>query len=154
MRNSKTLEVIVGLFVVAGLLSLAFLAYRVSKVNQVATKDSYELRANFESVSGLKEQAPVSMAGVKIGFVKSISLSIEDYDAEVVMVIDEQFNQMPTDTSASILTAGILGEKYVGLDAGGSDEFLKDGDAIELTKSSLVIERLIDQFLYDFSNKK
>lgn len=154
MRNSKTLETIVGLFVVLGLLSLAFLAYKVGKVNQVATADTYELQANFESVSGLKEQAAVSMAGVKIGYVKSISLSNEDYAAHVIMVIDEAYNKMPTDTSASILTAGILGDKYVGLDAGGSDEFLQNGDQIELTKSSLVIERLIDQFLYDFSNKK
>lgn len=154
MKNSKTLETIVGLFVVLGLLSLAFLAYKVSKVDQIARTGAYEVIATFESVSGLKEQAAVSMAGVKIGYVKSIALSNEDYDAHVTLVIDNEYNKMPLDTSASILTAGILGDKYVGLDAGGSDEFLKNGDEIELTKSSLVIERLIDQFLYDFSNKK
>ncbi len=154
MRNSKTLEIIVGLFVVLGITALVFLAYHVSKVSQVNPKNTYELYATFESVSGLKPKAPVTMAGVKVGLVDSIKLSNDDYSAHVTFLIENRYNKMPADTSASVLTAGILGDKYVGLDAGGSDEFLQNGDTIELTKSSLVLERLIDKFLYNFSNKK
>lgn len=146
MKNTKTLEALVGGFVILGILGLVFLAYKVSSINTVGKDGSYTVYANFNSVSGLKSGASVTLAGVKIGQVDSITISKDDYEARVTISIDNRYDNIPLDTSASVLTQGLLGEKYIGLDVGADMEFLQDGDKFDYTKSAVVLERLIDQF--------
>ncbi len=152
MKQNKYLEAFVGLFVVISILGISFLAFKVSKVNSIDVNDSYQLYGDFNSVSGLKKGATVTMAGVKIGKVNSIELIDEQYTARVSFLISNKY-KLPIDTSASVLTAGLLGEKYLGLDAGADDETLADGDEIDLTKSSVVLERLIDKFFLNSTKK-
>ncbi len=153
MMQYKALEISVGLFVSAAMAALFFLAMQVSNFNALQNTNSYTLTAHFDNVSGLKTKSLVSMAGVPIGRVTEISFDPENYDALVKMRIDARYNTIPSDTSASILTAGLLGEKYIGLTPGGLDEFLQEGDAIELTQSALVLEKLISQFLFQSASK-
>ena len=149
----KWLEISVGLFVSVAIAALFFLALQVSNFSSFQDKGSYTVIAHFENIGGLKEKALVSMAGVPIGRVSSIRFDAENYDALVNIRIDAQYNNLPTDTSASILTAGLLGDKYIGLTPGGLDENLQEGDTIELTQSALVLERLISQFLFNSADK-
>lgn len=148
MKNSKTVEAWVGAFVVAAILGLVFLAYKVSAVNSVGKNGVYTVYANFTSVSGLKNGASVMLAGVKIGQVTSIDLDKKDYDARVVVSIDKKYDNIPLDSSISVLTQGLLGEKYLGLDVGADEEYLTDGDEFLFAKSAIVLERLIDQFFF------
>ncbi len=151
--NKKSTEILVGLFVCIGIAALFFMALQVSNFQALQNKASYTITANFENISGLKDEALVSMAGVPIGRVSNIQFNADDYNAIVSMRIDQQYANLPTDTSASIYTAGLLGEKYIGLTAGGMDEFLTEGSIIELTQSSLILEELISQFLFSSSDK-
>ena len=151
--NKKSTEILVGLFVCIGIASLFFMALQVSNFQALQNKASYTITANFENISGLKDKALVSMAGVPIGRVSNIQFNADDYNAIVSMRIDQQYANLPTDTSASIYTAGLLGEKYIGLTAGGMDEFLVEGSIVELTQSSLILEELISQFLFSSSDK-
>ncbi len=152
MKNTKTLEALVGGFVILGVLGLIFLAYKVSSVNTIGKNGSYTLGANFYSITGVKVGAPVTMAGVKIGQVSSISIRRDTYDAHVVLSIDSQYDNIPLDSSISVLTQGLLGEKYLGLDAGAETDYMVDGDEFEFTKSAIVLERMIDQFLLKSSS--
>jgi len=149
----KSLEISVGLFVSIAIAALFFLALQVSNFSHFNQKGSYTVQAHFENVSGLKVKAVVSMAGVPIGRVSTIDFDEKNYNALIKMNIDSRYQAIPTDTSASIFTAGLLGEKYIGLSAGGLDEFLHDGDTIELTQSSLILEQLISKFLFSSSKK-
>ncbi len=149
----KSLEISVGLFVSIAIAALFFLALQVSNFSSFNQKGSYTVQAHFENVSGLKVKAVVSMAGVPIGRVSTIDFDETNYNALIKMTIDARYQAIPTDTSASIFTAGLLGEKYIGLSAGGLDEFLHDGDTIELTQSSLILEQLISKFLFSSSKK-
>ena len=150
MQASRTMEVWVGVFVALGLLGLFFVAMQVSNLGDFRTaKDSYLLKAHFGNIGGLRVRAPVSMAGVTVGRVERIGFDDQRYEAVVEMRIDPAFRKLPEDTSASILTAGLLGEQYVGLSAGGSEDYLKDGDEIELTQSAMVLEQLISRFLFN-----
>ena len=124
-----------------------------SNFKALSNEGSYTLIAHFENASGLKVKSVVSMAGVPIGRVTDISFDASTYDARITMRIDADYKTIPSDTSASILTAGLLGEKYIGLTPGGLDEFLQEGNIIELTQSSLVLEKLISQFLFNSSKK-
>lgn len=146
MRNTKTLEAFVGGFVILGLLGLVFLAFKVSNVNRVGSDGSYTLYANFTSVSGLKSGASVTLAGVKIGRIDSIHIDKADYEARVALAIDSRYDNIPIDSSISVLTQGLLGEKYLGLDIGAEEEYFTNGDEFDFTKSAIVLERLIDQF--------
>ncbi len=150
--SSKSIEILVGLFVSACVAALFFLALQVSNFSDLQDNGSYTVNAHFDNIGGLKAKALISMAGVPIGRVAEISFDSENYDALVKMRIDARYN-LPSDTSASILTSGLLGDKFIGLTPGGLDEFLKDGDYIELTQSALVLERLISQFLFNSSDK-
>ncbi len=147
--NTKSIEIYVGLFVSSAIAALFFLALQVSNLNAFNQNGSYTLSAHFENASGLKNKAVVSIAGVPVGRVSSIQFDSENYDAFIKMRIDARYKSLPSDTSASIFTAGLLGEKYIGLNAGGLDEFLQDGDTIELTQSAIVLEELISKFLFN-----
>lgn len=151
MKNTKTLEVLVGGFVILGILALVFLAYKVSAVNTVGKSGSYTLYANFNSVSGLKSGASVTIAGVKVGQIDSITIDTESYDAKVAIAIDNRYNNLPLDSSISVLTQGLLGEKYLGIDVGAEEEYLQAGDTFDLTKSAIVLERIIDKFFLNSS---
>ncbi len=146
MKNTKTLEALVGGFVILGILGLMFLAYKVSSVNQVGKDGTYTLYADFNSVSGLKNGASVTLAGVKIGQVDSITINKDNYEARVAISIDNRYDNIPLDSSVSVLTQGLLGEKYLGLDVGADSEFLQNGDEFDFTKSAIVLERLVDRF--------
>lgn len=146
MKNAKTLEALVGGFVILGLLGLIFLAYKVSNVNRLGNDGSYTLYANFTSISGLKSGASITLAGVKIGSVDSIEIDKENYEARVALSIDNRYDNIPIDSSVSVLTQGLLGEKYLGLDIGAEEKYFTDGGKFDFTKSSIVLERLIDQF--------
>lgn len=154
MKNTKTLEALVGGFVVLGILALVFLAYKVSAVNNVGKNGTYTVYADFHTVSGLKKGAAVTLAGVKVGQVDTISLNKETHKARVAVLIDKQYDNLPLDTSVSVLTEGLLGEKYLGLDVGADTVFLEDGDAFEFVKSAIVLERMIDRFLLNSSGSK
>lgn len=151
MLHSKTIETIVGAFILVGLGALLVLAMRVSNLSfaSMTENGSYTVTAHFDNVGGLKVRSPVKMAGVVIGRVSNISFDSATYEAVAALAIDSRYSDIPTDTTASIYTAGLLGEQYVGLEAGGADEFLQEGDQITLTESAVVLERIIGQFLYD-----
>ena len=141
------LDLWVGLFVVAGIGALLFLALKVGNMSSVSTADSYLISAHFDNIGGLKVRAPVKSAGVVVGRVSSLSLDDKTYEAEVALSIDKRY-AFPKDTSAAILTSGLLGEQYIGLEAGGDSVKLKSGDRIKLTQSAVVLENLIGQFLF------
>ena len=147
----RTLEMGVGLFLLAGLLALLLLPLRVSGLS-VGSADTYKLYAYFDNIAGLTVRSKVTMAGVTIG-VTAIDLDRDSYTGRVTLEIQEDVNILPADSTASILTAGLLGEKYVGISVGGDDEVLKDGDTIQDTQSSLVLEDLIGKFLLNSVNK-
>jgi len=148
MLHSRTVEIWVGLFVAAGLAALFMLAMKVSNLTVVSEGEGYNVTARFENISGLKVRSAVTMAGVRIGRVTNIGFDPKTFEAVVTLHIDGKYNQLPLDTSASIFTAGLLGEQYVGLEPGGDMEVLKDGDEITLTQSALILEQMIGQFLF------
>jgi phospholipid/cholesterol/gamma-HCH transport system substrate-binding protein len=146
--NRKTLELWVGLFVAAGLIALAMLAFKVGNLTTADVVDGYRIKARFDNIGGLKVKAAVTMGGVRIGRVSEVSFDNQKYQAIVTLDIDGRYKQIPKDSSASILTAGLLGEQYIGIEPGGDEEYLKTGDTIKLTQSALVLEKLISQFLF------
>ena len=143
----RTMELSVGAFMIAGFLALAFLAIKVSGLTTDAAEDTYHVSASFENIGGLTVRAKVTMAGVVIGRGSNISLDKENYVAVVDMDIFKQYDNLSTDSTASILTAGVLGEKYIGIMVGAETEYLQDGDEIWDTQSALVLEDLIAKFL-------
>lgn len=151
--NTRKTEILVGLFIAAGLAALFMLAMKASNLNIYNNDAGYEISANFDDVSGLKIKSAVTMAGVRIGRVSDIVFNSETFEAVVKIRIESQYKTLPKDTSASIYTAGLLGEKYLGLEAGGDDENLQQGDKLKLTQSSLVLEKLISRFVDSFINK-
>jgi len=143
-----TMDLWVGLFVMAGIGALLLLALKVGNLGTYSAADSYTLVGYFENIGGLKVRAPVKSAGVVVGRVTDIQLNTETFDAAVTMNIDSRY-QFPKDTFASILTAGLLGEQYIGLAAGGDEALLKSGDKIMKTNSALVLEDMIGRFLFN-----
>lgn len=152
--TTRITEIWVGIFVAAGMAALFMLAMKVSNLSTYSNDEGYEITARFEDISGLKVRSPVTMSGVRIGRVKSIEFDNQALQAVVVMRIDGQHNTLPKDSSASIYTAGLLGEKYVGLEAGGDENSLKQGDVVKLTQDSLVLEKLIGQFVSKMIDNK
>ena len=147
MGISKTVQVWVGLFVVIGFASLFMLSMKVSNLSTLTNTEGYELLMHFENIGGLKVRSPVTMAGVVIGRVSNIGFDRDIYEAVVTVKIEQKYDNLPEDTTANIYTAGLLGEQYIGLEAGGSETFLKSGDEFKLTQSAVVLEQLIGQFL-------
>lgn len=154
MQHTSTQDTIVGLFVAAGIVGLFFLALQVSNLSSFTEHDSYTITARFENSGGLKVKSPVSAAGVKIGRVSAISFDPKTYQSVVQLSIDSQYNTLPDDTTASVFTAGLLGEQYVNLEAGGSDDFLKQGGKIEITQSAIILEKALGQFLFKSAEEK
>ncbi len=152
MQN-RTLEMGVGLFLLAGLLALLLLALRVSGLTLGAGADTYKVYAHFNNIAGLTVRAKVTMAGVTIGKVAAIDLDRDSYTGRVTMALDKEVDNLPLDSTASILTAGLLGEKYIGISVGGEEEVLAEGSTIHDTQSSLVLEDLIGKFLLNSVNK-
>ena len=142
------IDIWVGAFVAAGFAGLLFLALKVGNLASFSTSEAYQVQAKFANIGGLKVRAPIKSAGVVVGRVSDIKFDNESYEAIVTFNVDAQY-KFPSDTSAKILTSGLLGEQYVGLEAGGAEKMLKGGDKLRLTQSAVVLENLISQFLFN-----
>ena len=146
--GKKSIETLVGLFVLVGIVALVFLALKAAKLGTFDTGDNYQLVAKFDNIGGLKPRAPVRSAGVKVGRVVSITLDPKTYQG-VVRLDVERGVQFPNDSSARILTSGLLGDQYIGIEPGGSEKNFAPGDTIKQTQSAVVLESLIGQFLFN-----
>lgn len=146
--SRKLLDIWVGFFVILGFAALLFLALRVGNLSSANFSETYQLTAKFDNIGGLKVRGPVKSAGVVVGRVADIRFDSETYEALVTLTIDSRYH-FPKDTFASILTAGLLGEQYIGLDAGGDEKMLKSGDTFAKTQSAVVLEKLISQFMFN-----
>jgi phospholipid/cholesterol/gamma-HCH transport system substrate-binding protein len=142
------LEILVGLFVLLGAAALLFVALKAANLASFSNGDTYTLTARFDNIGGLKARAPVRSAGVVVGRVTSISLDAKTYQGVVTLAVNRGV-EFPKDSSAKILTAGLLGDQYIGLEAGGDTANLKEGDTIKQTQSAVVLENLIGQFLFN-----
>lgn len=147
MKQTRAVELGTGLFALLGVGALFFLTTQTTGGDDFKASQVYTVTARFQNVGSLKSRAPVAMAGVTIGRVTQIRFDPERLDAEVTMVIDSRYNQIPDDSDASILTSGLLGSQYVGLQPGGSDLYLEDGSEILFSQSAVVLENLIGKFL-------
>ena len=145
--NRSILDLWVGFFVLLGVAALMFLALKVGNLSSAHMAETYVLEAKFDNIGGLKVRGPVKSAGVVVGRIADIKFDAATYEAVVLMNIDGRY-QFPKDTFASVLTAGLLGEQYIGLDAGGDEKMLKAGDKVTKTQSAVVLEKLISQFLF------
>ena len=146
--NRSAIDLWVGIFVTIGLGAIVFLALKVGNLTSLDSKASYRIEANFDNIGGLKLRAPVKAAGVIVGRVESVTLDPKTYEAHVTLKIDNGY-QFSKDTIAAILTSGLLGEVYIGLEAGGDPVMLADGGRIGKTQSAIVLEKLISQFPFD-----
>ena len=154
MRSTRTVEISTGLFVLLGFAALFFMVTQITNRELSVDGASYDVTAQFENIGSLKPGAAVSMAGVTVGRVDSISFDQNVYKAVVKMRIASNYNRIPNDSDAAIMTSGLLGGQYVGITAGGSDEFLKQGDRIELVQDALVLENLINQLVASFMGRR
>ncbi len=143
-----TLDLWVGLFVVAGIVAVLFLALKVGNLGGFDNGETYVVKASFDNIGGLKARAPVKSAGVLVGRVAEIAFDPKTYEASVTLSLDARY-PFPKDTSASIMTSGLLGEQYIALEAGGDEKMLANGDALKITQGAVVLENLIGQFLYN-----
>lgn len=148
MTSKRQTETLVGLFVLLGAVAIVFLALKAANLLTLSFNATYPLRAKFDNVGGLKVNAPVKSAGVTVGRIASITFDNASFQGLVVMDIDRRYT-FPADSSAKILTAGLLGDNYVGLEAGGDEKNLQPGDTIKMVQSAVVLENLISQFLYN-----
>lgn len=147
MKQTRTVEIVTGFFIILGFVALYVIATRATNIKSYGDEAGYSVTASFTNVGGLKVRAPVTMSGVTIGRVSSIQLDAKTFNAVVTLRINGAYNQIPDDTTASILTSGLLGEQYVGLSPGGSETSLKQGSQIVYTQSAIVLENLIGKFL-------
>ena len=147
--QTRIVEIWVGVFIAAGLAALFMLAMQVSNLTVVGDDGGYTVKARFENVSGLKVRSPITVGGVRVGRVAAIDFDPQTFQAVVSLRIAARYNQLPLDTSAAVLTSGLVGEKYIGLEPGGDMDVLKDGSEITLTQSTLVLEQMISKLLFD-----
>ena len=145
--NRKLVDVWVGLFVILGFAAILVLALKAGNLASFNFSETYQVLAKFDNIGGLKPRAPVKSAGVVVGRVASIDFNDQTYEAEVKLAMDKRY-AFPKDSSAKILTSGLLGEQYIGLEAGGDNAKLAEGGKIKATQSAIVLENLISQFLY------
>jgi phospholipid/cholesterol/gamma-HCH transport system substrate-binding protein len=154
MASTRAVEISTGLFVLLGFASLFFLVTQITSRELSVDGKSYELVAQYENVGSLKPGAAVSMAGVTVGRVDTITFDQNVYKAVVRMRINSAFDRIPTDSDAAIMTSGLLGGQYVGVTAGGSEQFMKNGDRFEVVQDALVLENLINQLAASFGGGK
>ncbi len=154
MSRKKIVEIWVGVFAVLTILALLMVAFNVSNFQESQKKESYQIHALFSNIGGLKVRAPVKISGVVVGRVVNIEVDKQTYQAKVSMAIQGEFDELSLDTSGSILTSGMLGDQYVGLDPGADDEYLINGDYLDIVQSALVLEELIGKFLTSLSEEK
>jgi phospholipid/cholesterol/gamma-HCH transport system substrate-binding protein len=155
MKNTRSLEIGTGLFVLLGFAALAFLTTQLpgSSLKLKSDGDGYVVNAAFDNIGDLKEGSPVTLAGVRIGRVEAITVDVPHGKANVTLRIEKQYSNIPEDSDASIQTAGLLGGKYIGIGIGGSETFLKDGGQIEFTQSAIVLESLVNKFFANFASR-
>jgi len=149
MRANYKVELASGIFLLLGIAALIWLATRATDYGQEIGKDTYRVTARFANVGDLKNRAPVKIGGVTAGLVESIELDPVTFEAIVKMKISSRFSEIPSDTGASVLTSGVLGDRYIGLEPGGAPDFLSDGDEIFVTQSALVLEQIIGKYLFN-----
>ncbi|MEX2496791.1 MAG: outer membrane lipid asymmetry maintenance protein MlaD [Woeseia sp.] len=149
MQQTRSVELGTGLFALLGIAALFFLTTQTTGSEKFTGTDTYAVEARFQNIGNLKPRAPVSMAGVTIGRVTSVKLDPMRFDAVVTLAIDNRYNDIPEDSDASILTSGLLGSQYIGLQPGGSETSLQDGSQIQFTQSAMVIENLISKYLFN-----
>lgn len=154
MQNQRATEIIVGIFMLFGLIAILFLALKVSGLTDAMGSSGYAVNANFANIGGLKTRAPVTVAGVRVGYVESIHLDPNTFQAQVQLVINKSVDDLSSDTSASILTAGLLGSNYISLTPGYDKARLKNGSIISNTHSALILENLIGKLIYKVSGSK
>lgn len=152
--QSRSVEAVVGFFLCLGVAAILILTFQVSDLQRGVNGNSYTIYANFENSGGLKVGSSVSMAGVTIGRVTDIAIDPDTFESRVALTVQEQYDMLPKDSSASILTAGLLGERYVGIEPGGDMKLLGDGDVVRFTESALVLEQIIGQFLFNQAGSK
>jgi phospholipid/cholesterol/gamma-HCH transport system substrate-binding protein len=149
MQNTRSIEITVGIFVALGMAALLMLAMKVANLSQFTEQAGYQVRAYFDNVGGLQTRSAVKMGGVTIGRVTAIGFDTNRFQAVVTLSIDTAYDRIPTDTAANIYTAGLLGEQYIGLEAGGEETVLKAGDELTITQSAMVLEKALQEFLYN-----
>ncbi len=149
MQQTRSVELGTGLFVLLGLAALFFLTTQTTGSSDFSASEAFVVTARFENVGSLKDRAPVSMSGVTIGRVISVEFDPHGLNAVVTFMIDRRYDEIPDDTDASILTSGLLGSQYIGLQSGGSEFYLEDGSEILFTQSAIVIENLISKYLFN-----
>lgn len=154
MQQTRAVEVGTGLFVLLGMGALFFLTTQTTGGEDFKAEETFAIEARFENIGSLRTRAPVAMSGVTIGRVTGVRFDPVTLEAVVNMVIDSQFDQIPDDSDASILTSGILGSQYIGLQAGGSDTYFEDGSEVLFTQSAIVLENLIGKFLINAGSKE
>lgn len=154
MRANYKVEIASGIFLLLGIAALVWLAMRATDFGQDIGESTYGVSARFSNIGDLRGRAPVKIGGVTVGLVESISLDPVTFEALVNMQIDSRYNEIPNDTGASVLTSGILGDRYIGLEPGGSPDVLVDGDELFITQSAIVLEQLIGKFLFGAGNEE
>lgn len=153
--QSRALEVLVGFFVCLGVAAVFVLTFRVASLDSIGASDSnYRVVATFDNIGGLRQGSAVTMAGVKVGRVRDIAINRETFEADVTIEMSGDYDNIPEDSIAKILTSGLLGEQYIGIDPGGSDVNLAEGSKLDYTQSALVLENLIGQFVSSQSGNK
>lgn len=150
---SRAAEIMVGLFFVLAVAAVFLLTFRVAGPEGAAVEDGYAVTADFNNIGGLKRGAPVTLSGVRIGRVADIRIDPVTFSARVSLRITNDYDELPADTGASILTSGLLGEQYIGLEPGGAQRSLKDGDRLPLTQDALVLEKLVGRFIESMTQK-
>ena len=151
--TTRTIEILVGIFVAVGVAALFTLAMRVSNLSTLDESNGYHVKAYFQNIGGLKVRSPVTVSGVRVGRVSAIRYSPEKYQAEVTLTIDASQDYFPIDTSASIYTSGLLGEQYIALDPGAEEQMVKNGDTLEHTQSAMILEQLIGRVLVNLTTQ-
>lgn len=146
--SKRGIETLVGVFVLLGFVAIGYLALKAANLSAMTVGETYLVSARFDNIGGLKPRAPVKSAGVTVGRVASITLDSKSFQGLVTLELEKRY-AFPKDTSAAILTAGLLGDQYVGLNPGGADDNLGQGDTIKMTQSAVVLENLISSFLYN-----
>jgi phospholipid/cholesterol/gamma-HCH transport system substrate-binding protein len=152
MRANYKVELASGIFLFLGIAALVWLATRATDYGQDIGKETYLVSARFSNIGDLRNNAPVKIGGVTVGLVESIELDEVTFEAIVNMSIAQRFDEIPSDTGASILTSGVLGDRYVGLEPGGAPDYLVNGDELFITQSALVLEQIIGKYLFNTGN--